>query len=288
MRRRGAVVSLAVLGFAACGETGDVVEVASPEGVAAAATSSIDEGTARFEFDVTMDLSSVGVDDPLVLRGEGQQDLANNRVAATVDMSAVLGASGDALPPGVGAAFDEPLETIQDGSDMYICGGPLAALETRCAHVDLADVVGEQAITEALGGSSADPSAMLQLLAGAGEVEEVGTEEIDGVATTHLRGTTTVAQSLERLSDEAEEQYRDSLRRMGIDEDIFDAPQPFEAWVGQDDTLVYRVVQEMELPLPSGTTRVSYDIRYTDHGEPVDIEIPTEFVELDELVPQAD
>ncbi|CAM5521331.1 Putative lipoprotein OS=Streptomyces antimycoticus OX=68175 GN=SANT12839_012420 PE=4 SV=1 [Streptomyces antimycoticus] len=109
----------------------------------------------------------------------------------------------------LGQGADAAVEIrLVDGA-MYLDGGKEAAGELNgksWLKLDLS-VLGEKA-TGALGGGSlsrqadknpADDSAFLS---GADDVKRVGEETIDGVRTTHYRGTITVPQMRESLKDE--------------------------------------------------------------------------------------
>ena len=93
----------------------------------------------------------------------------------------------------------------------------------------------------------------------------VGTEQVDGVETIHLRGVPQI----------------DALS--GLGEELAEA----DVWVGAEDLLVYRIVavgeidlDSLGLPLASagltGSAELSLDIRLSDFGTPVEIEPPSE------------
>ena len=93
----------------------------------------------------------------------------------------------------------------------------------------------------------------------------VGTEQVDGVETIHLRGVPQI----------------DALS--GLGEELAGA----DVWVGVEDLLVYRIVaggeidlDSLGLPLASagltGSAELSVDIRLSDFGTPVEIEPPSE------------
>ena len=93
----------------------------------------------------------------------------------------------------------------------------------------------------------------------------VGTEQVDGVETIHLRGVPQI----------------DALS--GLGEELAEA----DVWVGIDDLLVYRIVavgevdlDSLGLPLASagltGSAELSLDIRLSDFNTPVEVEPPSE------------
>ena len=104
-------------------------------------------------------------------------------------------------------------------------------------------------------------------LAGAEDVEELGTETVDGVETQHFGGTYRLASALETLDPEQAAALEASFEQFG--NQIADAELPFEVWVDGDGR-VRRMVQEMEV---LGST-VSFEQRYFDFGADVDIQVP--------------
>jgi hypothetical protein len=123
---------------------------------------------------------------------------------------------------------------------MYIGGGPEAAKEMdgkSWMKFDLAAMGAGDELNQLGGASQADknPATESTFLTGAKDVEKVGTETVDGVKTTHYKGTVTLADLEKSLGDEEKatrEKRRKSLEqyeKMGVDKLTMDM------WIDGDD-----------------------------------------------------
>ena len=130
----------------------------------------------------------------------------------------------------------------------------------------LSDVAGT-----ALGGST-DPTAGFQSLkAASDDVEEVGTETIRDVETTHYTGTFDVAEAIEQAQGPTKSVLESTLGTAGLES------VPFEVYL-DDEGRVRRFVQTLELPASEQTqgqpltSRTSVDV--FDFGTTVEVEPP--------------
>ncbi|MGZ3100848.1 DUF1396 domain-containing protein [Streptomyces sp. H62] len=123
---------------------------------------------------------------------------------------------------------------------MYIGGGAAAAKEMdgkSWMKFDLAAMGADDELNQLGGASQADknPAAESTFLTGAKDVEKVGTETVDGVETTHYKGTVTLAELEKTLGDEdkaTREKRQKSLeqyKKMGLDKLTMDM------WIDGDD-----------------------------------------------------
>ncbi|MEU0222746.1 DUF1396 domain-containing protein [Streptomyces sp. NPDC006284] len=123
---------------------------------------------------------------------------------------------------------------------MYIGGGAAAAKEMdgkSWMKFDLAAMGADDELNQLGGASQADknPAAESTFLTGAKDVEKVGTETVDGVETTHYKGTVTLAELEKALGDEdkaTREKRQKSLeqyKKMGLDKLTMDM------WIDGDD-----------------------------------------------------
>ncbi|MFJ8143644.1 DUF1396 domain-containing protein [Streptomyces sp. NPDC096048] len=130
---------------------------------------------------------------------------------------------------------------------MYIGGGAEAAKELdgkSWIKFDLAALGADKELNQLGGASQADknPATESTFLTGAKDVEKVGTETVDGVKTTHYKGTVTLADLEKSIGDEdaaTREKRRKSLEqyeKMGLDKLTMDM------WVdGDDQTKQFRM-----------------------------------------------
>ncbi|MFE0805230.1 DUF1396 domain-containing protein [Streptomyces sp. NPDC058812] len=130
---------------------------------------------------------------------------------------------------------------------MYIGGGAEAAKEMdgkSWIKFDLAALGADKELNQLGGASQADknPATESTFLTGAKDVEKVGTETVDGVKTTHYKGTVTLADLEKSIGDEGaatREKRQKSLEqyeKMGLDKLTMDM------WVdGDDQTKQFRM-----------------------------------------------
>jgi hypothetical protein len=128
-------------------------------------------------------------------------------------------------------------------------------------------------------GNQSDPAQYLRWLGAVGEdVEELGTETVRGVETTHYRATV----DLDRVVDEAEPEVRGATK-LWIDllkRQLELGEVPIDVWVDEDG-LVRRIEQEYELD----GTRTQITMELDDFGIEVDAEAPPadQVIDLGEL-----
>ncbi|MPY57419.1 DUF1396 domain-containing protein [Streptomyces spongiae] len=159
---------------------------------------------------------------------------------------------------------------------MYIDGGAAAAKEMdgkRWIKFDLA-ALGKDA--DALGGDSlgagqADKNPLQEstLLTGSKDVKKVGTETVDGVKTTHYKGTVTLDEFRASLKDEDKktrdqrEKALEQYEKMGVDSITM------HMWIdGEDHTKQFRMKGDADKgPL-------DMTITFLDYNKPVTVKAP--------------
>jgi hypothetical protein len=333
-----AVASLAVIASACAQEadladvtadvtTGDVDFEATPEFVSDAAERSTAEPY-RLEMTLAMDLDFAGESfdfDAPMMSGEQDGELSHIRMDMGPLMKEIgeLAPPGEAFPPDVSDA-DLTMEIVADRQVMYLRApmyealadmpgaagqlgpmGDLAALGDAWGRVDLAelgDVLPLNDMASAAGGQAADPRALLDLVAGTDDVDELGDAEVRGVPVHGLAAQVTLGELLEASGLSAEEFMRSLGRQPAAAEALMDsltkAPMALEAWI-DDDGYVRRMAYEFDLLAalagvlpdqdlegdgPSGFTYgVSMD--FFDYG---DDSIAIEFPDPDEAVDVTD
>jgi hypothetical protein len=224
-------------------------------------------GTSRFEMEVQAAGTDVGQ-----FAAEGAQDLGSGALRMTIDL-------GDP---------SSNTETLLLGSEVFV-RSPLFAMFTGDAsvwvRVDLEETAEAEGLdAESLLGGQTGPAGLLSQLDGAsGGLEELGSEEVRGVDTTHLRVTVDTAAAIERSDPAIRDQLRTYAEATGLPETY-----PMELWI-DDDGLVRRIRTTLDVPDAAGggqpvTQQTTLELY--DFGVNVDLEAPLaeETVELADLV----
>jgi hypothetical protein len=270
--------ALAAIGLAGCGGSENLAEGLSPQAaVAEAATKTAEAGSARVSFTGTMEGVPGG---PFTFTGEGEFSDRQGRM--TFDMSD-LGAAA-------GGAFGGEMEMVMDGLLIYMKFPPDIASQLpggkQWLRIDLAAAGDELGIDfeELMQFQQTDPTQTLQYLRGASEdFEEVGSEEVRGVETTHYRGTVDLRKALEQIPAESREGFERVLELVG------QTKMPFEVWI-DDDGLARRMKYEQPLPAGQGSQDASMGLTMEmyDFGTEVDVEPPpaNEVIDLQEMIGQ--
>jgi hypothetical protein len=260
------VLAAAVLALAGCAEG-----ASARDRLADAADATRGAGSASASVSVVTTFT--GVDDPMLadseITGEGAFDFAGDRGHLAMQM------------PGMEDAGLDQVETVfLDGvvySQLPMPGG------VQWLRIDTAEL-GTQGLQQ-LGGTS-DPSANLDLLEGARDVEEVGEVQVRGATTTHYRFTV----DLEAAGEEADAEQRQMLDSMR--QQLGTSELPMEVWLDSDDR-VRRQRSEIDLDAmhaqgqtASGGTVVTV-VELHDFGVDVEVEAPPEedTVDIQDLDP---
>ncbi|MFE9177078.1 DUF1396 domain-containing protein [Streptomyces sp. NPDC007126] len=172
---------------------------------------------------------------------------------------------------------------------MYIGGGPEAAKEMdgkSWIKFDLSGTGVDEQMNQMGSASQADknPATESTFLTGAKDVEKVGTETVEGVKTTHYRGTVTLADLEKTIGDEGEatrEKRQKSLEqyeKMGVDKLTMDM------WVDGDD-------RTKQFRMRADADKGPLDMTFTFLGvnEPVKVTAPpaAEVADLAEMMEES-
>jgi hypothetical protein len=238
-------------------------------GVAAAIATATEQGSVKMGFEMRVEGTAGSTPPPgagagaFSMKGTSEVDYANNASHSIITMP-MLG----------------KMETIQIGNVSYVKSDMMSGLtgsskqQWMKSSASSADSTG---VTGSLGGS--DPTAMFAFLAGASSLDQVGTEQIDGVETVHYTGTIDASKIAQNLPADQAKQVRDSIAAVGMKE------MPFDVWVGSDG-LVRRVAFTFDLSAMSGgaspapgtemlkNAKMVITIDLFDYGVPVSIEAP--------------
>ncbi len=230
-------------------------------------------GTARMSMEQTMDAPT----GTFSSEAEGVVDFAGQRGQMTMTLSGLPGQDGATI------------EAVADDFIIYMKSpllDPVLKGPESWVSIDLQAAGEEMGIDmKALAGQS-DPSQMLDYLQGTTDVEEIGTEEVRNVDTTHYR----FKLDFEELAETGPEEIRESVKVMV--EDFGFRALPGEIWLDEQG-LVRRLFYEFEYRLPDaaedgtfGPLKQEMTIDYYDFGVPVNIEVPPkdDVIDLQELM----
>lgn len=320
-------------------ETADTIEfAATPEYVGEVIDASEDTSY-RYTMSMSMQFGGDGFDGEIAtgaVDGEKMQ-MRMDMGAMLSQMSGELGEGSDELPPGM-SLDDFVIEQVVDGEAVYmrapffgamademeagggVSGGLGGGEELLEAFASLGDGWGRIDISEmgdvlpgdlqqSLGGQSASPDVFLDMLRSTGDVEELGTDEIDGV---EVRGLA------------AEIDFQDMLEAQGMDSsDVEASPDdeltgmmeafqmPVEVWIDGDDQIrritfafggdsFAEMAEEMadesgeELPPDEVSEMLDFEMGmtmdFTDYGDDsISIEAPAESTDItDEFLAVSD
>ncbi|MBW3580920.1 MAG: hypothetical protein KY431_07775, partial [Actinobacteria bacterium] len=193
---------------------------------------------------------------------EGTVDFGTGRGVSTIHLSPLVPGGSSAMPT---------LDTIFDGDVVYIRSPllDLLGIETPWLRIDRTSLP-RAGVGTGLGDLSALPDtdqlAPLGFLAGveAASVEVQGSEEIDGVATTHLRASVD-------LRSAATAAGAGDLGRSLTELDAGNLT--VDAYLDHDDRL-RRLVYDHPLPPALGGGWQRFEVEYFAFGTPVDIDLP--------------
>lgn len=255
--------------------------------VLASAGKATEAGTARFEFTMTL-----AGPETVNLVATGASDSSVPVMSMEMDMASLI--------PGTPAG-GATVATVFDGSAVYMRfpGEMAAGLPDgkRWVRLDLASISSQAGIDpEALAAqfNSSDPLANISLLTGAtDDVTEVGTEEVRGVPTRHLKMTVDLERASEQLSslsgpngERLKEAVAQAAATVGVTQ------LPMEAWI-DDDGLPRRLLYTLDLaqakvPGAEGaaTGTATIKMEFFDFGEDVEVTIPSveETLDFSELL----
>lgn len=249
------------------------------DAVSAAAARSADAGGAKLAMTVAVSDSATQRSANVTASGVFDQSDAD----LTIDLSSLLGGSSLNLPSGLGSL---ELRYLQESGDpvVYVnipfLGAMLPGGKTwiRADLEQTAKAAGFD-LNQYLGQSNQSPGQLLDLLRATGSVQQVGTETLDGVATTHYTATIDL-QKAAALQGQDLQSFVDRLTAAGAPTQI-----PLDVWIGNDDGLVHKLTVDEHLK--DATVDLTLDI--SDYGTPVSVTAPPsdQVVNLSDLLAKA-
>jgi hypothetical protein len=205
----------------------------------------------------------------LMMAGQGEYNGKTGLSRITIGTD--LPPEAAAQVPGGRFEIEQVSETRPGTAVMYMRSPAFGQLPggAEWMKLDLSEEVGGQM-------QSLDPRDQLEMLRSSEDFEELGTERIRGVPTTHYKATVDQGDEVERLRDEGEDTAADALETVIDANDGVDTVG-VEAWVARDKT-IRRL--EMEIPFslgasPAGTSMLM-TLELYDFGIEPHIELPSE------------
>jgi hypothetical protein len=266
MRRVLASVALSGLILFGCGgdgENGDGSSAVSPADIIAAVETTAATGSVALDMTLEFNDSS-SVPDGTTIDMTGSSTFGDPRRAE-------LSADFESL--GVGR-----IEMLIDEDQVYMRGGVFDELLSQLPgkrewlFVDLtsSDPAADQFRSLSTGQNNA--SLLLYfLLGGSGQVREVGSEEVDGVSTTHYALTA----DLDRALGEAPAEVADSLQANIEELEAGGVQTKLDAdvWL-DDDRLIRRVGYVYRLSDAGGGGQMTATVTFSGFGEPIEFDVP--------------
>ncbi len=217
--------------------------------------------TRSFRFSLSGNVTTADLPIPVTFSAEGGVDLDSNTFYLDMDFSDLLKAAEASDDPGVSmiSAFfgDGHIVVVDDGRYSYVKMEALAAMMGADTEWIRSESGGDSGLTSGfLGADTGSPDVLMEQLSAAGEVTEVGREDVRGVGTTHF----------EVKLDPAK------LAEMAGEADPGSGPPldgPVDVWV--DDQGLLRKM-EMQIDDPSGSGTLVFEM--FDFGKPVSVEVP--------------
>jgi len=184
-------------------------------------------------------------------------------------------------------AFPKSLGTNMGSMEMTLDAGPVVYMRspiftemlgapTPWIKIDPATVPGMADQLGALTGGQADPTGSLTMLYGLIDVEEVGSEQVDGAPATHYRATFDLTTALEQIpaaNREALQQAIDGIQQQTGGTDV--TAMPIDVWVDGDGYLKqFRYLFEIPTGAVGGGGSFGMTMTLSHVGDPVDIQPP--------------
>lgn len=246
-------LALALTGVACGDDTGG--GGSAPESLnalTAAAEKATDAGSSRMTMDMSMNFGG----QELSVEGEGVFDYDDRVGEMTMSIT------------GAGLPSAQSIDMIVDGDFLYMKAPPSLGAP-GWTRMDMSEIPG------GTNQFSQDPSQYLDFLRGAGEdVEEVGTEEIDGVETTHYEADLSLDAILEQAPEGDAEALRSQLEALGGGDTI-----PSEVWIDEDG-LPRRIKLTMHVESDGQSADMDITMGLSDYGIEVDVEPPEDYEEI--------
>jgi hypothetical protein len=252
-RRVPLALILLVVPLAGCSDKASAQEI-----VVKASAATVDAGTAKIHQEISIKGGPAALPP---ITANGAMDFGARKAAMTTKVAG------------------QTIGLVLDGTTIYQripaladqLGKPWLKVELD----DLGELAGVQGLGELAQANSSDPSSTLAYLRGAGQVTELGREEVRGEATTHYRAVV----DLERAARKSPAAQAKTLRQVA---DTLGTPsQPVDVWIDGDgrtrrmtQTIDYSKVKLPNIAPDELPTSMSIVVEYYDFGTGVSVDVP--------------
>ena len=244
-----AVVLAGALGLAGCGASSSpktkAVAISPVAAVRSASANTVKAGSATF----TMRLDLAGSGATSSVSGSGAFDYAKKIGAISVQLPS-------ALTQGKNVKVDE----VVTPTALYMSGA-LFGQTGKWVKVDVSKL-GLSGLA-----NQTDPSQMTKTLDAITAGTKVGPETVDGVKTTHYRGSLDATKAYAVLSGKA----KDIVEKAGV---TLPKTIPFDAWVDSQGRLV-KGVEDFSITANHQTQQMHLQMGLKDFGKPVSVHVPS-------------
>ena len=270
-----ALAALAPAAVAASGCGSDDLPSVTP---AEAAASTRDAETARMTM--SMKMSGLGLPIPMSFKGNGVTSLSGTpRMDFTADFSSVLAM--------LGAGGDGKTRFVLDGKRILVDPPAIPGVQlpggAQWVTADLAKALKAMGVDASGFGElmRLSPAQQLAAVQAAGSVKKVGEEEIDGVRTTHYKGSVRLSDYVKALPADRRARVQKAIRELdklggGSSADSLNKPTPTEMWIDEEKRL-RRMRSSSTIPAQKGVAagRVEMTMDLSDFGTKLELPNPT-------------
>ncbi|GEM_PF-4458812 len=233
---------------------------ATPAALVKAAERTVD--TRSFRFSVVGDVTTSDLPVPLRFSADGGVDLDGNVFYLNMDLSDLLRVAEESDDPGMSmlSAFfgDGQISVVDDGQYTYVKMAAMAAMVGADTDWIRSESGSDSGLTSGfLGADTGSPDGLMRQLSAAGEVTEIGREDVRGVGTTHFE----VKLDPTKLAE---------MAGTGTDPGLGSAVDtPVGVWI-DDQGLLRRM--DMQIDDSSGSGTMVFEMY--DFGKPIEVEVP--------------
>jgi hypothetical protein len=276
-RTRSVAALVLVVLLAACGSGGggQAKVEASAGGISNAIDASIAKGTAHVKVTAALDLAGKQAS----FGGSGDVDFANGAASLTVDLSNAATALGGSVPGILASALVDPVEVVISNGAIYVKAPAVAKIASLGGDKEWVkigvdgDSTAASALSSLTSALGTDGNAVLEALKNATSVDDMGTETLDGVQTTHMHGSVALGDAIKPVTDALGESIGSDLPDLSM-------AVPFDVWV-DGDGLIRKVVIEVGSdgwassgPTMSPTGSITLEL--SDYGTTPDVKAPAD------------
>ncbi len=243
------------------------------------------QGIESGRFEGRISVSDDELPEAVELVFTGAYDTANQSSEISLDIGALAAAAVEAEGADMGpfaAMFEEPMIVRTIGTRSFVSWSLLSLLSGGQGTWIESEAGDADQITSAFGaGPTGSPADFLDALEEANaDITEIGTEDVRGVSTTHIRAIVDLAELDAAISDEERETLERDLGQLNS------AEFPIDFWIG-DDGLIRRYSMDLDQAGSDdgGLSEASVVFEFFDYGADISVDVPPadEIISADQL-----